>query len=132
MKRLELLRNYHFGMGILIVGIQTIFQISNSIFLIGFLFIIFSFYEYLIVRKLKSQNGSNDILKTMMNQYKWISYFIVIPIGLITYMLIKDINTQEGLFEAISDDPTTWIFILIGGGLVSYFSTQYQINKIIQ
>jgi len=132
MEKIITIKNYHLGMGILILMIQMIFQISNSIYFFGLVMILFSFYESTVIKKLTSHIGkttSDSVIKNILNEYKWLSLLVFIPIIFLVSKLIADV-TQIEILKMIINHPILWINILIVGGIIIHFSITNEIKKI--
>jgi len=129
MEKLKNIKNYHFGMGILILLIQIIFQISNSVYLFGFMLILFSFYESMIIKKLKHQKREIEKVRKILNQFKWFNFFALVPILLIIGKLITD-TTNINISEIAFSNPILWINALVIGGIVMHLSIKLELRKI--
>ena len=129
MEKLKSIKNYHLGMGLLVLIIQMIFQISDAIYFFGLTLILFSLYESMIIKKIKLQEGDIEKIRKTLKQFKWLNLFTIIPILLITALLITDIK-NENFIELILSNPVFWINALVIGGIVIHLALKFQTKKI--
>ena len=129
MEKLKNIKNYHLGMGLLILVIQMIFQISDAVYFFGLILILFSLYESMIIKKIRLQNGDIEKIRKTLKQFKWFNLFTMIPILLITAQLITDIK-NENFIELMLSNPVFWINALVIGGIILHLALKFQTKKI--
>ncbi len=132
MEKLRNLKNYHFGMGFLILLIQMVFQLSTAIYLFGLILILFSIYESIMVKKLTFQKGKAQRVRSILSPYKWVRFFALFPVLFFSGKLIMDVTTYENITELIFSNLVFSIHILVIGGVVLYLLMKFEIGKIEQ
>ena len=130
MEKLTNIKNYHRGMGILIILIQLLFQISNSIYFLGLILIFMFLYESKIIKNLNHQKGEPNKIRAVLKQYKWLNLCALIPIFFVSLNLIADASQKSNLSEVIFTNPILWINFLIIGGIMMHLSMTMEIKKI--
>ena len=130
MQNLRKVKNYHFGMGLLLLLGQVIFQISDAFYFFGLLFILFSIYEASILKKLVLQKGKMEKTREILTQFKWFNFFAIIPILLITAKLVSDFMSYESISALMFGRPLLCVNLLIISGIIMHFSMKSHIRKI--
>lgn len=130
MKNLKNLKNYHFGMGILIIILQILFQISNIVYLMGIGLIIFSIYENRIITQLTTEKDKIDNKHEILTQYKWVKIFLIFPITALSIKLISEVAYKKEMLEIIYEDPIMWLNFIGIVFIIIHFSTNMEINRI--
>lgn len=130
MKKLQDLKSAHFGIGMLVLIFQLVFQISNTIYLFGLMLILLSVYETKMIKRLILQKDDIQKIRKSLNQYKYLNLALLIPIFILINSLISEIKNDGNLVGLLLNDPILFFNIFVIGGIILHFSVEIEIRKI--
>ena len=131
MGKLKKLKNYHLGTGFLIIALQILFQISNTIYLWGIDMILLSLYSIRVLNKLFAEKDNIEKIQAILAHYKKVYIFIIIPLTLlINLLVVADTVYKTSLYEMIYDNPILWINSIGICFIILHFLINIEINEI--
>ena len=130
MKKLRNLKRYHFGMGILIIFIQIILQLSYSIYLFGIGLMAFSIYERWIVDEIMAKKDRIETMKEVLAQYKWVNILLILPVMFLSVKFMSDIFHRKGMLEMVYENPLMWINLIGFNFILIHFFMTRSVKKI--
>lgn len=130
MEKLRNLKSYHFGMGVLIILLQIILQLSDSIYLFGVGLMIFYIYEKWIIYKLIAEKDRIEIIKEVLAQYKWVNILLILPVMLLIIKFMSDIAHRKEMLEIVYEDPLMWINMIGFNFILIHFFMTRSVKKI--
>ncbi len=133
MEKLKNFKNYHYKMGFLIIALQILFQISNTIYLLGIGLIVWSLYASRVLNKLLAEKDNIEKIRAILSKYKKVYIFIILPLTfLVSTLFVADIGYKKGVFvfEMINENPIIWINFIGITFIILHFSINWEINKI--
>lgn len=130
MERLNNIKNYHLGMGMLIILIQVGFQFSNLIYLFGAFLILFSCYESFVFDRLLVQKHNEKRIDQILNQFKWSTLISLVPFLLFVAAFLIEAKGSNYFFELLHNDLVFFINVSVIGIVMIYFSMNAEIRKI--
>jgi hypothetical protein len=145
MEKLKNFKNYHYKMGFLIIALQILFQISNTIYLFGIWLIVLSLYASWVLNKLLAEKDNIEKIRANLSQYKKVYIFIIVPLSfLVSQLFVVDIGYKigllafinadtgykKGVLELINESPIDWINFIGITFIILHLSINWEINKI--
>ncbi|MEM6964746.1 MAG: hypothetical protein AAF573_08285 [Bacteroidota bacterium] len=132
MKKLKDLKNYHLGMGALILLLQLVLQISNLIYAFGLFLILFSFYESSVLKQLEAQKSDEKKVDQILSQFKSVNLLSIVLIFFFVIMFGFEIQSITDLSELIFIDSGFFTNVTVISGVMIHFHMNAELKAIKQ